>query len=87
MDDDQVISVPVYEETVELQKHTRVREEVSLGKRAVEEQQTLTGTTRHEEAELQQSGDVRVNRSATETGNSNAAMRNQRQETQDNTQA
>ncbi|MDQ3928997.1 MAG: YsnF/AvaK domain-containing protein [Chloroflexota bacterium] len=57
---DQVISVPVYEERAELQKQARVREEVTIGKQAVEEQQTLTGTTRHEHLEVNESGNVRV---------------------------
>jgi len=57
---DEVIRVPVYEESAELQKQTRVREEVGIGKEAVEEQQTLRGTTRHEHAEVVNSGDVDV---------------------------
>lgn len=55
---DQVISVPVYEERAELQKQARVREEVTIGKQAVEEQQTLTGTTRHEHLEVNETGNV-----------------------------
>jgi uncharacterized protein (TIGR02271 family) len=58
--EDQVISVPVYEETVELQKQTRVREEVTLDKKTVEEQQTVAGTTRREDVELDESGRIRV---------------------------
>jgi uncharacterized protein (TIGR02271 family) len=57
---DQVISVPVYEETVELQKQTRVREEVQIGKRTTEEQETLRGTARSEDVEVDQSGQVRM---------------------------
>lgn len=76
--EDQVISVPVYEETVELQKHTRVREEVTLEKRAVEEQQTLTGTARSEDVELDQSGNVRVQG----TGASNVATNETRSKSQ-----
>ncbi|MDQ5826411.1 MAG: YsnF/AvaK domain-containing protein [Chloroflexota bacterium] len=57
---DQVISVPVYEERAELQKQARVREEVTIGKQAVEEQQTLTGTTRHEHLEVNKTGNVVV---------------------------
>ncbi|MEO8285933.1 MAG: YsnF/AvaK domain-containing protein [Chloroflexota bacterium] len=57
---DEVIRVPVYEEQAQLQKQARVREEVTLGKNAVQEQQTLTGTTRHEHAEIVKEGDVRV---------------------------
>jgi len=57
---DQTISVPVYEERAELQKQARVREEVTIGKRTEEQQQVLTGTTRHEHLEVNQSGDVDV---------------------------
>jgi len=57
---DQVINVPVYEEVAELQKQAVVREEVNIGKRAVEEQQTLTGTTRHEHLQVNETGDIHV---------------------------
>jgi len=57
---DEVIRVPVYEEQAQLQKQARVTEEVGIGKRAVENQQTLTGTTRHEHLEVVNSGDVQV---------------------------
>jgi uncharacterized protein (TIGR02271 family) len=48
----QVLRVPVYEEQVEVQKQARVSEEVVIGKRAVEDQQTVTGTVRHEHLEV-----------------------------------
>lgn len=57
---DQVISVPVYEEQAELQKQARVREEVNIGKRTEERQETLSGTARHEHLEVTQQGDVQV---------------------------
>ena len=57
---DEVIRVPVYEEQAQLQKQARVREEVTIGKEAVQEQQTLSGTTRHEHVEVVNSGDVEV---------------------------
>ena len=57
---DQVIRVPVYEEQAQLQKQARIREEVTIGKEAVQEQQTLSGTTRHEHVEVVNSGDVEV---------------------------
>jgi uncharacterized protein (TIGR02271 family) len=57
---DESIRVPVYEEQAQLQKQTRVREEVSIGKQAVQEQQNLKGTVRHEHAEVVNSGDVQV---------------------------
>ena len=69
---DQVIRVPVYEEQVELQKSTRVREEVTIGKRAVEQQQNVSGTTRHEHLEVEESGEVRVQGNAQDTTVRNA---------------
>lgn len=57
---DETIQVPVYEEQAQLQKQTRVREEVSLGKQSVEEQQTLVGTVRSEDVEIMQTGDVEI---------------------------
>jgi uncharacterized protein (TIGR02271 family) len=52
--------VPIYEEQARLQKQARVREEVSIGKKAVQEQQNLKGPVRHEHAEIVNSGDVQV---------------------------
>ena len=57
---DQVIRVPVYEEQAQLQKQARVREEVGIEKRAVDEQHTMTGTTRQEHLQVEQRGDVNV---------------------------
>lgn len=54
------MSVPVYEEQAELQKQARVYEEVTLSKQPVEEQRTITGTTRREELDVTQSGDVNI---------------------------
>jgi uncharacterized protein (TIGR02271 family) len=64
---DEVISVPVYEEQAQLQKQGRVREEVTINKEAREHQETLSGTTRHEHLEVQPGGDIRVQG---DTGNS-----------------
>ena len=66
---DEVIRVPVYEETAQLEKQARVREEVTIGKEAVQEQQTLSGTTRHEHVEVVNSGDVEVRGDASATTN------------------
>lgn len=91
MDDDQTIRVPVYEETVELQKQTRVREEVALGKKTVEEQRTMHGTERHEEAKLEQTGNARVSGNAenvtTRDNRTNYTTQNQDQSMQDDAQA
>ena len=72
---DEVIRIPVYEEQAELQKQARVREEVVIGKDTVEEQQTLTGTARHEHADVQQAGNVEVR------GGADADVRTTRTET------
>jgi uncharacterized protein (TIGR02271 family) len=49
---DEVIRVPVYQEQVNVEKQSRVVEEAVVGKRAVEEQQNVTGTVRHEHLEV-----------------------------------
>jgi len=56
---EQVIRVPVYEEQAQLQKQATA-EEVVVHKQTVEQQQTLTGTVRHENVEVDQSGNVQV---------------------------
>ncbi|MDQ6694618.1 MAG: YsnF/AvaK domain-containing protein [Chloroflexota bacterium] len=65
---DEVIRVPVYEEQAELQKQTRVREEVGIGKEAMQEQHTLSGTAKHEHLEVQQSGGVQIRGEGTTQG-------------------
>jgi uncharacterized protein (TIGR02271 family) len=65
---DEVIRVPVYEEQAQLQKQARVREEVEVEKRAVNEQQTMTGTTRREDLQVERSGDVNVHGNVDTTG-------------------
>jgi len=57
---EETISVPVYEEQAQLQKQTRIREEVSINKQPVQEQQTFTGTTRHEHLNVESTGDVDI---------------------------
>ncbi len=54
------IRVPVSEERVNVSKDTVVTGEVSVGKRAVQENQQVTDTVRREEARLDQSGNPRV---------------------------
>jgi uncharacterized protein (TIGR02271 family) len=53
---DESIRVPVSEERVNVSKDTVTTGEVSIGKRAVQENQQVTDTVRHEEARLDQSG-------------------------------
>lgn len=52
------IRVPLSEERVEVDKRPVVREEVRVGKRAVEETRNITDQTRHEELKVDRSGKV-----------------------------
>jgi len=74
---DEVIRVPVYEEQAQLQKQARVTEEVTIGKNVVEEQQNLSGTVRHEHAEVVNSGDIQVRGEGTTQGNSGTTQNTQ----------
>jgi uncharacterized protein (TIGR02271 family) len=58
--DSQDIRVPLNREEVTLQKQAVVREEVEVGKRSVTETQHLSDTVRHEEARIENTGDVHV---------------------------
>jgi uncharacterized protein (TIGR02271 family) len=49
------VSVPVREEQVRVGKQSYVKEEVGIGKRQVEERQTITGDVRHEEPRIENS--------------------------------
>jgi uncharacterized protein (TIGR02271 family) len=65
------VSVPVYEEQAELQKQARVYEEVTLSKQPVEEQRTITGTTRREELDVTETGNASIrDNQAVRTGES-----------------
>ncbi len=54
------IRVPVMEEEVDVQKRTVATEEVTAGKRAVEETRRVSDTVRREEARIETNGDVEV---------------------------
>lgn len=56
----QTIDVPVREERVEVEKRPVVYEEVGVGKRAVEDTQTVSDTVRREELRTSDKGDVEV---------------------------
>jgi uncharacterized protein (TIGR02271 family) len=58
--DNKEIRVPVSEEQVHVEKRPVVREEVAVGKRAVQENRNVSDTVRHEELQVEQEGDVRV---------------------------
>jgi uncharacterized protein (TIGR02271 family) len=64
---EETMSVPVYEERADLQKQARVYEEVTLRKEGQEEQRTVTGTTRREELDVTQSGDVALRGTGTDS--------------------
>lgn len=66
-EDGEVIRVPVMEEHAQLEKQTVVREELEIGKRAVQETEHLQGTVRREEARIETEGDVDVNRGGSTT--------------------
>ena len=52
--------VPVREEQVSVQKQPVVREEVSLGKRQVQDTERVSDTVRREEAHVEQEGDANI---------------------------
>jgi len=54
------IRIPVSEEEVEVHKTTKVKEEVSVGKRKVTGTKTVGGTVRHEELRVEEEGKVEV---------------------------
>ena len=58
--DGQTIKVPVMAEQVSTSTTARVVEEVEIGKRKVEEQQTVSGTVRKEKLDLNTDGNVDV---------------------------
>lgn len=65
------IRVPVSEDRVNVSKDTVTTGEVSIGKRAVQENQQVTDTVRREEARLDQSGNARVQGNDLNTTNTN----------------
>jgi uncharacterized protein (TIGR02271 family) len=60
LEDDQVIRVPVREETAQVQKQARVREEIEINKQAVSEQHQVSDTVRREEIEVNPQGEVQA---------------------------
>jgi uncharacterized protein (TIGR02271 family) len=57
---DKEIRVPVSEERVKVEKQPVVREEVSVGKRQVQDTKTVGDDVRHEELRVEKKGDVSV---------------------------
>ena len=60
LEDDQVIRVPVREETADVQKQARVREEIEINKQQVAEQRNVSDTVRREEVDVDTQGNVRA---------------------------
>lgn len=67
---DEVVRVPVSEEQVQVTKQPVVTEEINVGKRVVQDNQQVTDTVRHEEAQVENQGDVNV------VGNNNPVTNN-----------
>ena len=64
----ETIEVPVREERVEVEKRPVVYEEVSVGKREVQETERVSGTVRREEARVERGGDVSLHEHRYENG-------------------
>jgi uncharacterized protein (TIGR02271 family) len=56
----EVLRIPIVEEEVVVHKRPVVVEEVTLGKRVIEDSQTVSDTVRREEARIEEHGDVRL---------------------------
>jgi uncharacterized protein (TIGR02271 family) len=59
-DSKETIRVPVQEEQVSVEKRAVVTEEISVGKRLVQDTRQVSGTVRREEARIQQDGDLNL---------------------------
>ena len=57
---DEEIRIPVKEEKVNVSKDTVVKEEVSVGKRKVQDTERVSGDVRKEELKVDRQGDVNV---------------------------
>jgi stress response protein YsnF len=60
MQSGEVLRIPIVEEEVIVHKRPVVVEEVTLGKRVIEDSQKVSDTVRREEARIEHHGDVRV---------------------------
>ena len=60
IEDSEEIRIPLMEEEVDVKKHTRVREELEVGKRRIDETRTVSDTVRHEEARIDSEGDTAI---------------------------
>lgn len=66
--DEETIRLPIHEEEVTLEKRPVVYEEVSVGSRAVQETEQVSGTVRREEARIDTECDVDVDGVSSRTG-------------------
>lgn len=60
LDDNEEIRIPLMEEEVDVQKRAVVREEVSVGKRKVQETKNVSETLRREEARIEADGEAGI---------------------------
>jgi stress response protein YsnF len=60
MQSGEVLRIPIVEEEIIIHKRPVVVEEVTLGKRVIEDSQTVSETVRREEARIEDHGDVRI---------------------------
>jgi uncharacterized protein (TIGR02271 family) len=65
----QEIRVPVTEEQVRVEKTPVVKEEVTVGKRQMQDTEAVSGTVRKEEVRVEKEGDVNVRGKGTTKGN------------------
>ena len=64
LSDEEEIRIPLMEEEVDVQKRAVVREEISVGKRPVQDTKQVSETVRREEARIESEGDVGIGWSA-----------------------
>ncbi|HEX6107665.1 MAG TPA: YsnF/AvaK domain-containing protein [Gemmatimonadales bacterium] len=62
------IRVPLTEEEVDVSKRTRVREEIEVGKRRIDETQRVSDTVRREEAKIDTEGDATIHAAGNRAG-------------------
>lgn len=58
--EEEITRIPVSEEQVHVTKQPVVTEEINVGKRVVQENQSVTDTVRHEEARIENQGNVNI---------------------------
>jgi uncharacterized protein (TIGR02271 family) len=74
--DQDEVRIPVMEEQVKVEKRPVVREEISVGKREVEDVRHVEGTVSHEEARIENAGNARIVEGAPSGGRTKERRRN-----------